>query len=267
MSITILSSLTVTDVFAANRLLKSPIGITSHRHNRERWGIALKRNGKTIYSVGSRTILSDASHPVILPKGSNYAWKCLEPGECIILEFDANTISTELLEFNISDTAFLVNAFDKIERYLSLQNEQTQLACKQQVYGVLLHLVQSAQKRYHPKAKRESLDAAIQYMASHYYDTAISNEFLAQRCSMSTVYFRKSFQAVFDTSPMRYLQNLRLEKAKAMLESDFESITQIAESVGYRSIYHFSKMFKSHFGLSPTEYLSLKRRTGSTSKT
>lgn len=255
MSIEPLSDLTVTHVFAANRLLKSPIGVTSHRYKRERWAVALKRSGKTIYSVNGRDVLSDHAHPVILPKGCTYSWRCLEPGECIILEFDADQTHFDILSFNISDTAFLVSAFDKIERYLYLQNEKKQLACKHQLYGVLLLLVQSTQKKYIPKTKREVLEPAISYIAANYYDPAITNDLLAELCGMSTVYFRKSFQASLGTSPMRYLQTLRMEKAKAMLESDFESITQIAESVGYNSIYHFSKMFKQYFGLSPSEYL------------
>ena len=68
------------------------------------------------------------------------------------------------------------------------------------------------------------------------------------------MYFRKLFETVYGTSPIRYLHRLRMEKAKGMLLSDYDSIGQIAESVGYGSIYHFSKMFHSYVGISPTAF-------------
>ena len=72
---------------------------------------------------------------------------------------------------------------------------------------------------------------------------------------MSTVYFRKTFMSVYGTSPIKYLNNLRINKAKAILMSDYDSIEQVALSVGYNSIYHFSKKFKLYTGRSPTEYV------------
>ena len=82
------SNLVIKNVISANRLLDSPIGITIHRRNREHWAIILKVTGKTIYTVGNKNILSDSLHPVILPKGCTYSWKCIEPGECITIDFD-----------------------------------------------------------------------------------------------------------------------------------------------------------------------------------
>ena len=46
------SNLAITKIFSANRLLSSPIGITTHRNNRNGWAIVLKTKGKTIYNAG-----------------------------------------------------------------------------------------------------------------------------------------------------------------------------------------------------------------------
>ena len=77
---------------------------------------------------------------------------------------------------------------------------------------------------------------------------------LAELCGVSTVYFRKLFDSVYGVPPIRWLNTLRMERACAMLESDYESIGQIAESVGCTSIYHFSRSFRAHTGVSPSEY-------------
>lgn len=76
---------------------------------------------------------------------------------------------------------------------------------------------------------------------------------------MSTVYFRKCFESAYGVSPIRYLHNFRISKAKAILRSDFDSVEQVATSVGYNSIYHFSKMFRQYTGQSPSEYAKSAR--------
>ena len=63
---------------------------------------------------------------------------------------------------------------------------------------------------------------------------------------------------------LRYLSqrfDMPDQKAKAILRSDFETIEQVALSVGYNSIYHFSKMFKVYSGISPLEYSKQNRHS------
>ncbi len=122
------------------------------------------------------------------------------------------------------------------------------------LYGLLIRLIKTAEKEYAPRKKQQLLQPAINYIAENYYLPDITNDDLAQLCGISTVYFRQCFEAVYSLSPIRYLHNYRIQKAKDFLSSDYNSISQIAESSGYRSVYHISKMFKKHTGQSPTEY-------------
>ena len=69
---------------------------------------------------------------------------------------------------------------------------------------------------------------------------------------LSPVYISKIFKEKTGDSPINYLIRIRLEKAKEMLDSDStKSIREIAQKVGYEDMYHFSKLFKRHFGISP----------------
>ena len=252
-------NLTVMKIFSANRLLNSPVGITTHRKNRECWAVALKLSGKTNYIVNGNTVLSDSLHPVILPKGCSYSWKCIEPGECIIIEFDADKTENSFTSFEITDNSTIINAFSKIEKSLNQQKPYYRLESYNQLYGILHVLAKSTTKEYtHPK-KSDSLKQAIKYITENYFDGTVTNTFLAGLCGMSVVYFRKTFELVYGISPIRYLHHFRIEKAKAILHSDYESIEQVALSVGYNSIYHFSKMFKAYTGKSPTEYAKSSR--------
>ena len=51
-----------------------------------------------------------------------------------------------------------------------------------------------------------------------------------------------------------------IQKAKLMLSEDSVSISEIAHSCGFASVYHFSKAFKARTGTSPTLYAANHRR-------
>lgn len=137
--------------------------------------------------------------------------------------------------------------------------------CLSEVYSVLTFLEKSA-KVSNAHYQKQKLLPALEYMTKSYTDSNISNDFLARLCGVSTVHFRKMFESVYQTSPIRFLQTLRIEKAKTMLDSDFNSIEQVAESVGYNSVYHFSKMFKLNTGISPSGYAKMSKRNASHSE-
>lgn len=253
------ADLTPIRVIASYRLLTSPVGIVTRQKRRQCWGVLLKAEGKTIYTQNGINVLSDRSHIVLLPKGSAYEWTCTEPGECIVIDFDALEEGESIRPVEVNDNTAFLNAFSKIERSLSIENPVGRLEAMQQLYGLLAFLSKSANKQYMSKDKRKALSPAVEYITASYSDPEISNEKLALLCGMSTVYFRKCFQSVYGCSPIRYLNRLRIHKAKAILTGDFESISQVAESIGYCSVYHFSKMFKQYTGQSPTEFA--KNRT------
>ena len=254
------SNLTITKILSAHRLKNSPIGVTTYRNDRSGWAVALKLQGKTVYTAEGKDILSDSTHPVILPKGCDYSWICKEAGECLIIEFDADIKDSTIFSFEIVDNSTIINAFLKIEKSINKQKPYSQLECFNQLYTILLFLAKSAAKDpSHPK-KEKILNPATKYITENYFDGNITNAFLAELCGISTVYFRKIFESTYGVSPIKYLHNLRIEKAKAILHSDFESIEQVATSVGYNSIYHFSKMFKQYTGTTPTEYAKASRK-------
>lgn len=246
--------LTVTRVVAAHRLPKSPVGVTVHRRRRERWAMALKLEGKTYYTVNEQVHLCDSTHPILLSRGCTYSWKCVEPGDCMIIEFDAPQSAQTLFSFEVQDNTPITTAFAKLEKLLAPSPGEAQMECIYLLYGALLALCQTGKAEYVPKNRQDLLQPATQYILTHYSQPGITNDFLAGLCGISTIYFRKTFTNVYGISPIHYLHRFRITKAKAMLLSDYESIEQIAESVGYNSIYHFSKMFRHYTGCSPTQY-------------
>ena len=143
---------------------------------------------------------------------------------------------------------------------MTLKNPGWREAALGELYNILAQLRRGGNRQYAPISRHQLLTPAVEYMTEYYSDPGVTNDLLAAHCGISTVYFRKIFESVYQTSPIRYLQQLRMEKAKSMLSSDFESISQVAESVGYNSIFHFSKMFRQYTGMSPSDYAKSSSR-------
>lgn len=254
------SDILPTKVISSYRLLKSPVQVLTRQTGRRCWGIALKIGGRTLYNQDGKQILSDKNHVMLLPKGSEYTWTCVEPGECIIIDFDAPETGSTISCVEVSDSSYILSAFTRIEKCKSLDHLVSRLEAMQQLYGILLFLAKAANKRYTPKDKQQRISPAVDYILESYWDPQITNRSLADMCGISEVYFRKSFEEVYGCPPIRYLHQLRIRKAKAILLGDYDAIGQVAESVGYSSVYHFSKMFKTYTGMSPTEYAKASRK-------
>jgi AraC-like DNA-binding protein len=76
---------------------------------------------------------------------------------------------------------------------------------------------------------------------------------------LSSVYISKVFKDQTGESPINYLINLRLEKAKNLLVSTESPIKSIAQAVGYKDAYYFSKLFKKYCGHSPCKFRAINK--------
>lgn len=87
------------------------------------------------------------------------------------------------------------------------------------------------------------------------YSCKISLDQIAKNLYLSPVYISKLFKEETGESPINYLIKIRLNKARELLEQkEFGSIKGIANQVGYEDVYHFSKLFKKYYGISPLNY-------------
>ncbi len=127
---------------------------------------------------------------------------------------------------------------------------------KEQIF-LLLHIILdiSEQKRNSEiqlkKIKR--ISSTLKYIENHITDD-LSRSNLAQIESLSETRFHYIFKEALGISPMKYVRNLRLNKAQLLLITTDMPISSVAADVGYSDLYHFSKTFKAHFGISPLKY-------------
>lgn len=79
---------------------------------------------------------------------------------------------------------------------------------------------------------------------------------VANIVGLSPRHFKRRFKKATGENPLRYLQQLRLEIAKTMLETSYENIEMITQRIGYEDSRTFRRLFKQATSLSPREYRS-----------
>jgi len=84
------------------------------------------------------------------------------------------------------------------------------------------------------------------------YGEALSVPDLARVAHMAESTFYSAFREVTGMTPLKYLQEFRLHRARQMLEFEDVGVAQTARQVGYNSRYQFSRDFKARFGETPT---------------
>lgn len=102
--------------------------------------------------------------------------------------------------------------------------------------------------------KKYVVQQIMKYMENHYKEK-ISLDQIAENMYLSPFYISKLFKSETGDTPINYLISLRMEKAKELLNQNSTlSIQEAAAAVGYEDAYHFSKLFKKYYGLSPLYY-------------
>lgn len=81
-----------------------------------------------------------------------------------------------------------------------------------------------------------------------------SMDALAKRLNCSRSHFDREFTRQVGSPPKQFLLNCKMIEARRLLESSFLRVGEIAEQLGYRDIYFFSRQFKAFYGVSPANY-------------
>jgi AraC-like DNA-binding protein len=87
-----------------------------------------------------------------------------------------------------------------------------------------------------------------------------ANKLSSEICLSRTQLFRK-LKNVIGQSPADYIKQLRLQKAKKLLETTDKRVGEAAFETGFESVSHFTKVFRKRYGFKPSE---LKRKSNAT---
>ena len=233
-----------------------PGGGASLHRPRASHGLVLHLDGNRQYFFSDgREITVSPQEVIYLPKGSNYHVKFDNDNNCYFINFQlAEPINGEPMKLRVQDFQKLLPAFKEARQAWCSKKPGYMMKCKEKLYHILYQL----QKEYHRSStdteKHLQLAPATQYILEHYASRPLRVDELAAMCGITPEYFRTLFHKLYGTSPIKYINQLRIERAKELILSDSYTIANVAELSGFPDISYFSKIFKRATGVSPSEY-------------
>lgn len=108
--------------------------------------------------------------------------------------------------------------------------------------------------RTKPDHAGEALESAKRYIDRH-YDESVTIEQLARVAELSPKYFAEMYKKKYGKSPIEYVTERRMMRAKQLMATASAKLREIAHQTGYADEFYFSRKFKQEIGVSPTAYM------------
>lgn len=107
---------------------------------------------------------------------------------------------------------------------------------------------------------RDRILDLMRLMESGYAHPYTVNQ-LAAIAHLEVSYFIRLFRSVAGTTPLQYLQDLRMKAAASFLSTTNKPVQDIAAATGFQGVHYFSRQFKKTYGVAPSAWRERERRS------
>lgn len=165
-------------------------------------------------------------------------------------------------------TMFLTGAYyeklepDAADRYYPSYKNLYMLHSTEEIdeyADAVVHNLIAKIERHSSGIVHKTIQELMEYIQNNYASDLSLNS-LAQMAHISPVYLSTLFKEETGISYIKYVTELRLNKAKELLRSGEFLVTEVSEKVGYHNYRYFCDMFKKSTGMTPNEYKGTVRR-------
>lgn len=220
-------------------------------------------------------IIIDKSHAYLHSGDTDYtaAAVCDSPREEVSINFSGHSAHSLLKKLNL-DTDFSVFPSyynDKIGDIIkeAIHSDYTSKNIDYSLLSILYSAISYLPSRtfsqiIHPITPQSDysnvyIQKACSYIENNYFKQ-ITVADIALHVNISTGHLLRLFKQILNRTPQRYLTGYRMHIAKTLLVETTMSISEIANAVGYPDARHFSQLFRSRSGFTPSQYRKIVER-------
>ena len=192
------------------------------------------------------------------------------PTEKLVLTLNVQPLLHGLVDMpltfspKISGDVFIGRLMEELAEELREKEPGYRAQCQSAVIRLAVFLLRNHMEQgrhLHNASKPDRIKAVSRYIDKHYMEP-ITNKGLARLLHVSESRFIHLFKEEMGMSPLKYINTVRLYKAKSLLENGECSVMEVAALVGFSDYNHFGRMFRESFGCTPVQ----ARRNGRNSK-
>ena len=150
--------------------------------------------------------------------------------------------------------AFLAKPFDLEELHMVIENL---IQSRQRLKGKYSGAQQQVDKLEQPEVKGNDellMERIMKSVNKNLSNSDFNVDMLTQEVGISRAQLHRKMKEMTGISTSEFIRNIRLEQAARLLREQKVNVTQVAYTVGFSNLAHFSTIFRKHFGISPSEY-------------
>ncbi len=172
---------------------------------------------------------------------------------------EAFAIKDDFLSEMLSKIASRVFAFGELDSLYVESIAETLAQCLLTEYRYSSNRHQQVNRSIHKPTLTRHQKKRLEAFVTAYLDQNLSLDMLCDVIGLKTRRFSELFKNTFGMTPHVYVQRSRLERAKALLKDNRDSISTIAELTGFSSQAHLTTVFRTHVGATPARYRAAYR--------
>jgi len=233
--------------------------LSKNINNRSHYGLTLVKKGIISINKGDDVYIGEEGDIFLQRKKDTYLLECLtDEAEYCVISYEMENFAPleEMLPnsrvFHPEHTRRFFDLFEKTANIYFSQGPCTEPYLCALVQEILCIIVRES----YPKALSSSDNpaAAAKYFIDEYSARNIDCEAIAEAAGCSPTHLRRLFKAAYGISPIKYLNTIRIKRAKEMLSSGLFTIEETALNCGFANTAYFSLVFKKITGTSPGKY-------------
>lgn len=229
---------------------------TSKRNGFEAPGLFITYEGKGTLTVIDNNYELHAGTFFFVQKDISSMYKCKnEDWKFYFLDFSSIGIpgSLQLPIFKVVSTGKIAEALQLCERLIDILIAQP-LGYEYSANILLqeIFLLFAREQSVSANSRHTEINKILIYIHRN-MDKQIRIEDLIELSGLSRTSFFTRFRSTTGLSPSNYMLKLKLESAKVSLETTNLTVKEIAANLNFYDEFHFSKLYKKNFGMSPRE--------------
>lgn len=182
-----------------------------------------------------------------------YSYYFEEHPEIYWIHFTGNECKEIIQKYNlhncyIGEHSLLKTLFQEIIIELQIKKPYFEEMVLSNFLQILATIARSHQQILSPLENDFSINRLVIQLNQKYMDDW-NIESMAEYCKLSTGYFSHLFKKRMGSAPMKYLTELRIEKAKELIATNSMNLSDIAQMVGFTDSLYFSRVFKKTTGI------------------
>ena len=150
--------------------------------------------------------------------------------------------------------AFLAKPFSMEELRMNIENL---IHNRQRLKGKFSGAQQQADRVEQPEVKGNDellMERIMKVVNKNLSNSDFNVDMLTQEVGISRAQLHRKMKELTGISTSEFIRNIRLEQAARLLKEQKINVTQVAYTVGFSNLAHFSTIFRKHFGVAPSEY-------------